>query len=482
MRPASLQARILLLAAAGILAISLLDLLSESYVQASSSRQRMEEQARGIGAALVPTLQHNLVVNDLATIQQTLDGILLHNHFSRLALLDAGSEAVLVEGRRFGSPHAAADAPAWFARLVAARAAQVHIPVSAGEVTYGVLLAESSTAQLERDLWRQFQLSALFSLVMLAVVLPLAILILRGGLRPLRDLASSAKKFGAGDYSQRAPLSGVREIALTARAFNRMAASIQLLLGELRASNDTIRGMNEGLERRVKERTADLEIANRELEAFSAMVSHDLRAPLRALDGYSRLLEEDAASAISPAGRAHLARIRANTQKMGLLIDDLLGLARVNRHELQRARVDLGALAQEVRAAIEEQSPGRAVDWRIQAGLAADADPVLVKVLLDNLLRNAWKFTAERADACIELGALALGDETVFAVRDNGAGFDPARADRLFKPFQRLHEASRFEGTGIGLTIVQSIVHRHGGRVWAESQPGQGAAFFFTLP
>jgi signal transduction histidine kinase len=484
MRSLGLQARILLLAAAGIVAISLLGLASEIHIQMSHSQKRMEEQARGIGAALVPTLQTHLIVNDLATIQQTLDSILLHNHFRRLALFDPEAGTVLVEGRPPGPapPHARSDAPAWFAAVIAAEAPAIRIPISAGEVRYGVLLAEPSTASLERQLWGQIGLSLLYSLVTLLAVLPLVIVTLRGGLRPLRELASSATKFGAGDFTQRAPEASVREIAKTAQAFNSMAGNLQSLLDQLQASNATIRSMNEELERRVRERTADLEVANRELEAFSYSVSHDLRAPLRALDGYSRLIEEEDASALSLEGRAHLERIRANAQKMERLIDDLLALARVSRQELQRVPVDLSVLAEDIRTVIAEHAPERKVDWRIEPGLTAHADPVLAKALLENLLRNAWKFSAERDDAHIELGARQEGGETVFCVRDNGAGFDPAYADKLFKPFQRLHEAKRFEGTGIGLTIVERIVHRHGGRIWAESQPGQGAAFHFTLP
>jgi PAS domain S-box-containing protein len=243
-----------------------------------------------------------------------------------------------------------------------------------------------------------------------------------------------------------------------------------------------IRELNETLERRVRERTAELEASNRELESFSYSVSHDLRAPLRALNGFSHLLEEEYAHRLDANGLNYLARIRAASQRMGELIDDLLDLARVSRQELRRMPVDCSALAADILASLEELAPQRKVSWHVAAGLSVRADPVLAKVLLENLLRNAWKFTAERADARIEFDAAVQDGETVYCVRDNGVGFDPAYAGKLFQPFQRLHDAKRFEGTGIGLAIVQRIVHRHGGRVWAESQPGQGAAFFFTLP
>ena len=253
-------------------------------------------------------------------------------------------------------------------------------------------------------------------------------------------------------------------------------------ISERKRAEQLIRDVNEMLERRVHERTAELEASNRELESFSYSVSHDLRAPLRALDGFSHIIEEEYGERLDDEGRAYLKRIRTASRRMGKLIDDLLDLARIGRQELRPVEVNLSSLAEEIRDALLEQGGKRKTVWSIAPGLFAHADPLLMKVTLENLMRNAWKFTAEKAEARIELGRCAVEGGEAYYVKDNGAGFEMEYIDKLFKPFQRLHDIKRFEGTGIGLAIVQRIVHRHGGRVWAESRPNEGATFFFTLP
>ena len=246
------------------------------------------------------------------------------------------------------------------------------------------------------------------------------------------------------------------------------------LLRARRAEEEVLR-VNADLEMRVLDRTAELQAAFRDMEAFSYSVSHDLRAPLRAIDGFAKALEEDSSARLDAGGREHLEKIRKNARRMGRLIDDLLAFARLSRRELTASRVDMSALA---RDAAEETGATAAVIGDLPA---AKGDPHLLRQVFANLLSNAVKFTRGRTPPRIEIGGAREGDRVRYHVKDNGAGFDMAHAGKLFGVFQRLHSGDEFEGTGIGLAIVDRIIRRHGGRAWAESQPGQGATFYFTL-
>ena len=242
-----------------------------------------------------------------------------------------------------------------------------------------------------------------------------------------------------------------------------------------------LRRLQQELEERVRRRTAELEAANEELETFAYSVAHDLRAPLRTLAGFSQALIEDSAEALDDTGRDYARRIHDGADQMSRLIDDLLGLAWVSRSEMSYEPVDLSACARAIADDLAQAAPERRVTFHIQDGLVAEGDAMLLKLVLQNLLENAWKYTRPVSEAQVRFGVVGSNGHTVYYVCDNGVGFDMQYAGKLFAPFQRMHTAFEFEGNGIGLATVYRILKRHGGRIWAEAEPGRGAAFFFTL-
>ncbi len=257
-----------------------------------------------------------------------------------------------------------------------------------------------------------------------------------------------------------------------------LLADLQAEVVERQQAEQSVKLVNQELQRAIIE----LQAVNKELEAFSYSVSHDLRAPLRSIDGFSQALLEDCYDMLNRNGQDHLRRIRAATQRMGQLIDDLLNLSRVTRSDMCLELVDLSRLASDICTDLQQNQPKRKVEFAIQTGLTAQGDNHLLRVLLENLLNNAWKFTSKHTQARIEFGVMPTEKGIpVYFVRDDGAGFDMTYANKLFGPFQRLHNMNDFPGNGIGLATVHRIVYRHGGRVWAEGEVEQGATFYFTL-
>ncbi|HEV3234498.1 MAG TPA: ATP-binding protein [Candidatus Dormibacteraeota bacterium] len=279
------------------------------------------------------------------------------------------------------------------------------------------------------------------------------------------------------------PLFGSDEVARLTAYSAAIAAALERvrLVESLRDSEDQLRQLNLNLEKRVAQRTEQLEASNKELEAFSYTVSHDLRAPLRAINGFSRILMDESREQLDEDGQRYLGLIGTNAEDMGRLIDGLLTFSRLTRQEMKHQLVDTGDVVARVIDGLKASANGRIIDFKVREMPNSRSDLVLLQQVYANLIGNAAKFTRDRNPATIEVGTRHENGETVYFVKDNGVGFDMKYADKLFGVFQRLHRADEYEGTGAGLAIVQRIIHRHGGRIWAESTPGQGAAFYFTL-
>jgi len=279
-----------------------------------------------------------------------------------------------------------------------------------------------------------------------------------------------------GLYARLDHVADVVEKAAREHAWSLRVESGEQELGRIGTSINALLGETQEREIAIRRRTLELEAVNKDLESFAYSVSHDLRAPLGSIDGFTQALQMDYGDQFDETAQEYFDWIREACRQMRELIDGLLQMARLAKHELQREDVDLTAIARSIADALQQSTPQRAVRWEIREGVRANGDERLLRAVLENLMANAWKFTRKKNDARIEFGA--AGD--AFYVRDNGAGFDPQHAAKMFRPFQRLHSAREFEGTGIGLATVQKIIERHGGRAWAEGEVEKGATIYFT--
>jgi signal transduction histidine kinase len=340
----------------------------------------------------------------------------------------------------------------------------------------GTIYIQSSMEGLYSRLKLYVGISGIVLVASLLVALLISPIVQREIAEPIVQLAEIAQLVSRDkNYSVRATQANSRdEVSVLVGAFNSMLSQIQERDGALQKAHDE-------LEQRVQERTTELDNINKELEAFSYSVSHDLRAPLRAIDGFSQALLEDFSEKLDSSGQDHLQRVRLAAQRMSGLIDDLLNLSRVTRSEIRRENLDLSAVVRTVAEELQRGAPGRNVTFVIPEGLTVDGDSRLLRVAVENLLGNAWKYTSAHSCARIEFGLYQSNGRRAYFVRDDGAGFDPRYSDRLFGAFQRLHAMTEFPGTGIGLATVQRIIRRHGGEIWAEGAVEKGATFYFTL-
>jgi signal transduction histidine kinase len=333
-------------------------------------------------------------------------------------------------------------------------------------------------------------------LTALAVVCAVVVVVAAGSvaavrrwlLRPFAQLHRAAEAVAAGQYDTRVPAVGPAELAELGRATERMRTQLVAALAEAERAQSKLRTMNETLGQQVQQRTAHLEIANKNLATFTYSAAHDVRTPLRAISGYAEILAEDYGDRLDEAGRSYAGRIQAAAGHMGALLDGLSQLSQVSQADIRRQDVDLSAEATTLCDQFRARDLGRRVHVTIEDGIRVTADPSLIRTALYNLLDNAWRYTAGRDDATIEVASTPVTGTCICCyVRDNGVGFDPAYTDKLFQPFQRLHDTGEYGGAGIGtgigtgLATVRRIIERHGGRAWAEGAVGQGATFYLTL-
>ena len=356
------------------------------------------------------------------------------------------------------------------------------IPVMLNQKQIGSVYIVTSLYDVQARLDQYIMVAIIIVFMVSLIVYLLSMRLQRPLLTPLLQLTDAAKAIAKNkDYSIRVAKQSSDEIGVLVEAFNDMLKQIALREQERDLAERQLQQHREHLEELVAERTSELQTSNDELESFCYSVSHDLRAPLRSINGFSQALIEDYKGTLDPVGFDYLQRVRAASVRMGQLIDDLLNLSRTTRRELNVETVDVSAIAKEVANQFVNDNNQRHVDLHIEEHLMARADPHLLRILLENLLGNAWKYTSKVERPIIKFGNQRKYGRNIYYVYDNGAGFDMAYVHKLFRPFQRLHPIDEFEGTGIGLAIVERIVQRHGGRIWAESEINNGTTFYFTL-
>lgn len=461
------SATVLLLACSGFVAYDL------TSFQTSLVRN-LSIQAQIAGSNSVSAL----TFDDLNAAQRTLSAFRLAPNIVSACIYTASGEPFAAYKRDSTAripPRAQTTAEEEHSWIETGDVMLVHAIVFQGQ-REGFVFLQSDERMLYVRVERYVAIALTVLILSLMVALFLSHIARRSIAEPVSHLADIARRVSREkNYAVRASRGKEEaELAVLVETFNDM-------LGQIEERDSSLRAAHNELEKRVEQRTVELSAANKELESFSYSVSHDLRSPLRSIDGFSQALADDYEDSLDTTAQGHLQRIRAATQKMGILIDDLLNLSRVTRAEMKYEPVDLSAIAVSIASEFKKRDEQRQVEWSIDQGMQTFGDTRLLQIVLDNLLGNAWKYTSKHARARIEFGQERNNGCTTYFVRDDGAGFDAEYSGRLFGAFQRLHGVAEFPGTGIGLATVQRIVLRHGGKVWAEGIVEKGATFYFTL-
>lgn len=450
---------------------------NQEVEDASSSRRQTTELARGLAKLRMVTFEYILHRNERPREQVRQVSDRLARLIEAIPLSGAGESEIVADLRE-----QAAVAHRLFEELVATSGAQSANAADIESIRrYEAQLASRLLILQQEGLANAFRLTdfsterinAAQQRVVIVILAGLALIALttigaawltnRSVLAPIGRLEEATREVAAGNWNYKLDVAGNDEIADMSRNFDAMTQSLRMSFAQIERSNEELAALNQ------------------EIEAFSYSVSHDLRGPLRSMDGFSLALLEDYGDKLDEEAKDSLQRIRAASQRMGRLIDELLGLSRVTRAELKLKPVNLSEVAHEIADSLAQQQPARAVQWEIEEGLTVRADKALIQIAMQNLLENAWKFTGKTDAPVIRVGSVEREGKKECFVADNGVGFDMAYADRLFGAFQRLHHENEFPGTGIGLAIVQRIFRRHEGRIWAQAKPGFGATFFFQL-
>lgn len=449
---------------------------NKEVLEAHRQRRQATELARGLTGLRQVTFEYILHRQERALQQERAAAARLAQLLSQISFVDPGPQDALESLRE-----RSADTHRLFIELAEARDDQAPAVDPQALRRYEDQLTNRLLTLQQESLADTFALTnfaterinaaqqrvAVVSSAGLALLALLAMaagwLINRNLLAPIRQLEEATREVASGNWNYTLNIASRDEVGDMSRNFNAMTQSLRHSFAQIERSNQ------------------ELAALNHEIESFSYSVSHDLRGPLRSMDGFSLALLEDYGDKLDDEGRDSLQRIRAASQRMGRLIDELLSLSRVTRAELKLREVDLSEMAREIAASLSQQHPERQVEWLIEDGLTVQADKSLLQIAMQNLLENAWKFTSKKAQAQIRVGSQVQDGATSWFVADNGVGFDMAYADRLFGAFQRLHHESEFPGTGIGLAIVQRIFRRHEGKTWVHAEPGAGATFYFSL-